>query len=221
MEQHHKKIVVDPTVGVWNHTRDLLQKDNAQISDQIQEEIIDQNQEISKWSSITKKIVVDPTVWAWNHTRDLLQKDNAQISDQIQEEIIDQNQEISKWSSITKKIVFDPTVWVWNHTRDLLQKENAQISDQNQEDSRWRNFTGKVVDTTAGVGTTWTVLVGAKCLAGYSIPTLMSSTGTVISGVGTMHSATTAVVASFAATPVGWTALAAGGVVGLWQRPKQ
>lgn len=66
------------------------------------------------------------------------------------------------------------------------------------------NGVGKdVVYGTLGVGAG----LGAKALATAAVPTLMSTTGTVVAGVGTIHSGLTATVASFGATalgPLGW-----------------
>jgi hypothetical protein len=43
-------------------------------------------------------------------------------------------------------------------------------------------------------------LLGLQALAAAALPTIMSSTGVVVAGVGTLHGPLTAVVASFAAT---------------------
>ena len=45
-------------------------------------------------------------------------------------------------------------------------------------------------------------VTGAKAAAAAAVPTIMSATGIVVAGVGTLHGATTAAVASFAATTV-------------------
>jgi hypothetical protein len=64
-----------------------------------------------------------------------------------------------------------------------------------------------------GAGLSYLGLVVAKCAAGAAVPAVMSSTGTVVAGVGTFHGAVTAVVASFAATPISWPlAIGAAGV---------
>ena len=94
-------------------------------------------------------------------------------------------------------------------------KENPSQDELKQGDSIQNSVSKTVVNTATGVGAGWVGVFGAKCVAGYSIPALISATGTVISGVGTVHGATTAVVAGFAATPVGWTAIAVGGITGL------
>jgi hypothetical protein len=62
-----------------------------------------------------------------------------------------------------------------------------------------------------GSGTTIGVTV-AKLGASYSLPWIMSTTGTVVSGVGTIQAPIVPVVASFAATPVALPTIAVGAV---------
>ena len=83
-----------------------------------------------------------------------------------------------------------------------------------KEDSEQNSINKDVKHTAIGEGTTFFVVTGAKGLAGQAVPTLMSTTGTVVAGVGTMHTALTAGVASFAATGVGQPIVAVGALLG-------
>eukprot|EP01130_Rhizamoeba_saxonica_P007020 TRINITY_DN2814_c0_g2_i1.p1 TRINITY_DN2814_c0_g2~~TRINITY_DN2814_c0_g2_i1.p1 ORF type:complete len:101 (+),score=22.92 TRINITY_DN2814_c0_g2_i1:67-369(+) len=67
--------------------------------------------------------------------------------------------------------------------------------------------------TTAGSASTFIGIVGLKTAAAAAIPTIMSCTGTVISGVGTIHGPATAAIAAFSAGPVSITAVVIGGIV--------
>ena len=51
-------------------------------------------------------------------------------------------------------------------------------------------------------------------IASMALPTIMSTTGTVISGVGTIHGSITASVASFAVTPISITFIVFNAIVG-------
>lgn len=55
-----------------------------------------------------------------------------------------------------------------------------------------------------GIGLISGIGVGmiSQAAASLALPTIMSSTGTVVAGVGTIHGATTATLAVFAASPV-------------------
>ena len=75
-------------------------------------------------------------------------------------------------------------------------------------------FTSAATGGAAAFGAT----LGAKALAGAALPTIMSQTGVVISGVGTIHGGLTAAAASFAATPVGVPVVLTGAVGGLVYR---
>ena len=65
----------------------------------------------------------------------------------------------------------------------------------------------------AGATAAVAVDLGLKVVASAALPTVMSTTGTIISGVGTIHSGTTAVVAAFAVAPVG-SVVVVGGMLG-------
>lgn len=66
----------------------------------------------------------------------------------------------------------------------------------------------------AGTVISGAATLGAKVAASAAIPTVASYTGTVVAGVGTMQSVTTASLMSFAATPVGAPVQIGGAVVG-------
>jgi len=65
-----------------------------------------------------------------------------------------------------------------------------------------------------GAGATAVAVIAAKAAAGAAIPTIMSTTGTIVTGVGTMHGTMTALTASFAVTPVGVPVVVIGGLLG-------
>jgi hypothetical protein len=56
--------------------------------------------------------------------------------------------------------------------------------------------------------------IAVKGVAAVALPTVMSWTGTVVAGTGTIHGTATASVAAFAAAPVALPVVIIGGVVG-------
>ncbi len=59
-------------------------------------------------------------------------------------------------------------------------------------------MTEAVSDVAIGAAAGGGGIILLQVAAGYALPTVMSTTGTVVAGVGTMHGALTAGVASFA-----------------------
>jgi hypothetical protein len=81
----------------------------------------------------------------------------------------------------------------------IANAEQRRLVVVRQEEIRRRSVKGVL-----GAGLSLFGVVAAKFAAGAALPAVMSSTGTVVAGVGTFHGALTAAVASFAATPMGW-----------------
>eukprot|EP00042_Codosiga_hollandica_P059792 m.920331 g.920331 ORF g.920331 m.920331 type:complete len:79 (-) comp63556_c0_seq1:87-323(-) len=67
-----------------------------------------------------------------------------------------------------------------------------------------------VADAAVAAAGTYGAVAATKVVAAAALPSVMSATGTVVAGVGTMHGVLTPIVASFAATPVGWVPLLVG-----------
>ena len=65
----------------------------------------------------------------------------------------------------------------------------------------------------AAVATAGTLL--AQGIVSASLPTIMSATGTVVTGVGTVHGTATAVAAAFAVAPILVPTAVIGAVVGV------
>ncbi len=69
---------------------------------------------------------------------------------------------------------------------------------------------GATIGAAIGIGTQ----AVSQGIASMALPTIMSTTGTVISGVGTIHGSITASVASFAVTPISITFIVFNAIVG-------
>ena len=72
---------------------------------------------------------------------------------------------------------------------------------------------GAAAATGSGAVATAAGMCGLKAAAGAAVPTIMSTTGVVVPGVGTMHGGLTAATMYFAATPVGVPIVVAGAAV--------
>ena len=83
------------------------------------------------------------------------------------------------------------------------------------ESSVGKEVTKVAVATTAGGAGTYAGAVGLKTAAAMALPTIMAKTGVVVAGVGTIHSTITAIIASFAATPVGLPVVTIGALGGV------
>merc|ERR1711862_47506 len=81
-----------------------------------------------------------------------------------------------------------------------IKMEQKRRSERDSNGNSVGNVAGDIVAGGTGVG----LMVGAKSLVGTTVvPALMSSTGTVVAGTGTMHTVLTASLQSWAFGPIG------------------